>query len=261
MSIGFVKIVAAAAVLYLASPCTSFAQDDLLKTIKDRGKMRVCHAEYAPWNVKNPITNQWEGIDVDIANLIAKQLKVEIENVDATFGTIIPSMAAQKCDFTVAPFYISAARAELVSFTRPFAQDGITIFVSSSAAGTTLEDIDKPGKTVAVRSGSYEEPIARRIFKQATVKSLTADGTGVQLLEIAAGRADIALGAYFGNLNFLKANPNMKVRLLSDVMLTKTSIAYAVPAKEYFLRDYLSSVILTLEETGQIKDIIDKWFK
>jgi ABC-type amino acid transport substrate-binding protein len=237
------------------------AADDLLKTVKDRGKVRVCDAEYAPWNVKNPLNNQWEGIDIDIVDLIAKELKVEVEHVDATFGTAVPSMLTQKCDFIAAPFYISAGRAELISFTRPFAQDGITTFVTQSSTATTLEELDKPGKIVAVRSGSYEEPIAKRLFKQATVKTLTSDSGAIQLLEIAAGRADAALGAYFGNLHFLKQNPNMKVRLLSDNLLTKTSIAFAVPPREYFFRDYLSTALLTFEENGRLKEILDKWFR
>jgi ABC-type amino acid transport substrate-binding protein len=236
------------------------AADDLLKTIKDRGKVLVCDAEYAPWNVKNPATNAWEGIDVDIVNLIAKEMKVEVEHVDATFGTAILSMTTQKCDFIAAPFYISAARAEQVSFTRPFAQDGITTFVGDASTAKTLDALDQPGKIIAVRSGSFEEPIAKRLFKQATVKTLTADSGAIQLLEIAAGRADGALGAYYGNLNFLKQNANMKVRLLNDSLLTKTSIAYAVPPREYFFRDYLSTVLLTLEENGKLKEILDKWF-
>ena len=253
--------VALAAFVGSAGVMTAHAQDNLLKTIKERGILRVCDAEYAPWNVKNPTNNQWEGIDVDIVNLIAELLKVKVEHVDSTFGTAIPNMLTKKCDIITAPFYISAPRAEIISYTRPFAQDGITIFVTSNSKAKTISEIDLPGKIVAVRSGSYEEPIAKRLFKKATVKSLTADGGSIQLLEIAAGRADAALGAYYGNLHFLKANRNMKVRLLSDTMLTRTSIAYAVPPQEYFMRDYLNTAILTLEENGKIKEILDKWFR
>src|SRR6202007_2904746 len=91
LSSRLIKKVALAALFSFGGVFAAYAQDALLKTIKDRGKMRVCDAEYAPWNVKNPMTNSWEGIDVDIVNLIAKQLKVEVEHVDATFGTTIPS--------------------------------------------------------------------------------------------------------------------------------------------------------------------------
>ena len=252
---------ALSALIGVAGTLTAHAQDNLLKTVKDRGVLRVCDAEYAPWNVKNPISNQWEGINIDMINLIADLLKVKVEHVDSTFGTAIPNMLAKKCDIIAAPFYISAPRAEIISYTRPFAQDGITVFVTTNSKAKTVDELDRPGKIVAVRSGSYEEPIAKRLFKRATVKSLTSDSASIQLLEIAAGRAEAALGAYYGNLHFLKANPNMKVRLLSDFTLTKTSIAYAVPPQEYFIRDYLSTAILTLEENGKIKEILEKWFK
>ena len=47
--------------------------------------------------------------------------------------------------------------------------------------------------------------------------------------------------------------------LLSDDLLAKTSIAYAVPPREYFFRDWLNAVLLNLEENGKIKDVLAKW--
>jgi ABC-type amino acid transport substrate-binding protein len=237
------------------------AGDNLLQTIKDRGVLRVCDVDYAPWNIKNPATNQWEGINIDIVSLAAKLLKVKLEHVDATWATVIPSMTTGKCDFAGAGFYITPARAELVSFTRPFATDGIGLFVPENSTAKTVEDLDKPGKTIVVRSGGYEETVAKRLFNHATVKTLTADQAGIILLEIASGRADAGAGGYYGNLAFLKANPNVKARALSDQLLTKTSIAYAVPPREYFFRDWLNAVLLNLGENGTIKEILDKWSK
>jgi ABC-type amino acid transport substrate-binding protein len=244
-----------------AASAAQTADDNLLQTIKDRGVVRVCDVDYTPWNIKNPATNQWEGINVDIVGLAADLLKVKLEHVDATWATVIPSMTTGKCDFAGAGFYITPARAELVSFTRPFATDGIGLFVPENSTAKTVEDLDTPGKTIVVRSGGFEETVAKRLFKQATVKTLTADQAGIILLEIASARADAGAGGYFGNLAFLKANPNVKARALSDRLLTKTSIAYAVPPRQYFFRDWLNAVILNLEENGKIKEILDKWSK
>ena len=237
------------------------AADDLLQTIKSRGVIRTCSVDYAPWNIKNPASNQWEGVNVDIMNLAAGILKVKVEQVDATWGTVVPSVLTQKCDVAAAGLYVSGARAELVSFTRPIATDGISLFVAAGSAARTVEDLDKPGTTVVVRSGAFEEGVARALFKQATVKALTADQAGIITLEIASGRADAGAGGYFGNLWFLKANPNVKVRLLSDELLSRTSIAYAVPPREYFFRDWLNAMLLNLEENGKIKEILAKWTK
>jgi ABC-type amino acid transport substrate-binding protein len=241
------------------APQPAGAADDLLAAIKNRGVIRGCDVEYAPWNVRNPATNQWEGVNVDLLDLIAGALKVKVEHVDATWATIIPSLTTQKCDFASAGLYVSAPRAELVTFTRPFATDGIAIFVAAGSPAKTVEDLDRAGKTVVVRSGGFEEGVAKSLFKHATVKTLTADQAGIIALEIASGRADAGAGGYFGNLSFLKSNPNVKVKVLSDDLLAKTSIAYAVPPREYFFRDWLNAVLLNLEENGKIKDVLAKW--
>lgn len=263
MNVGFKRTVllGALASFLLAGMGAAYSADDLLQTIKSRGVMRVCHVGYAPWNVKNPGTNEWEGINVDLANLIAGMLKVKIENVDSTWATIIPNMTTQRCDFSAAGLFISPARAELITFSRPFATDGISLFVATDSPAKTVEDLDKRGNTIVVRSGGFEEGVAKRLFKQATVKTLTADQAGVINLEIAAGRATAGAGGYFGNLAFLKSNPNVKVRLLNGELLTKTSIAYAVPPREYFFRDWVNAVILNLEENGKVKEAVDKWTK
>ncbi len=256
---GTVAAIALGVLLAAAAATAARAQDDLLKTIKDRGVMRVCDVDYRPWNIKNPATNEWEGINVDLVQIIASQLKVKLEHVDATWATVIPSIQTKKCDFSASGLYVSPARAELVTFTQPIAHDGISIFVPKDSTAKTPADVDQAGKTIVARSGSFEESFARQFFKHATVKALTADGTGVVLLEVAAGRADAAIGGYYGNMDFLKANANVKVRLLSDELLTRTPIAFAVPAKEYFFRDYLDEVLLTLEENNKIKEILAKW--
>jgi ABC-type amino acid transport substrate-binding protein len=242
-----------------AIPVAQAADDNLLQKIKERGTMRVCDVDYAPWNVMNPATNQWEGINVDLLTEVAAMLKVKLEHVDATWATLIPNMTTGKCDFSGAGLFISPARAQQVTFTRSFATDGIALFVPANSTAKTFEDLDESGKTIVVRSGSYEEGLAKRLFKHATVKTLTADQAGIVTLEIASGRADAAAGGYYGNLAFLKANKNVKVRVLSDDLLSRTSIAYAVPPGEYFFRDWLNAVILNMEENGKLKEVLAKW--
>ena len=91
----------AALVAYAPVPAV-WAADDLLQTIKSRGVIRTCSVDYAPWNIKNPASNQWEGVNVDIMNLAAGILKVKVEQVDATWGTVVPSVLTQKCDVAAA---------------------------------------------------------------------------------------------------------------------------------------------------------------
>jgi len=251
----------AAAGLLAAAATAHAATDQLLDAIKSRGSIRICEAAYPPYNVKNPKTSEWEGLDVDIANELAKTLGVKIENVDVSFSTIIPSLATQKCDLSVAATYITPGRAEQVLFTRSFAAETKTIFVPQSSTAKTYADIDKAGVTIATRAGTAEDDYAKRFFKHATIKTLTSDATQPHLLEVAAGRADAAFAGYVGSLIFLRSNANLKLRPLGDKLLDPTPFAFMLPRGEYHFQQYLDVFLGQLERSGKLKEISDKWLQ
>ena len=243
----------------LAGTAAAADPDSLLSQIKQRGSIMICEAAYPPYNVKNPKSGEWEGLDVDIEEEIAKDLGVKIQRVDTSFAGLIPSISTHKCDMSSAATYITPARAEQVLFTRQFAAETKTIFVPVNSTAKTYEDIDKPGVTIVTRSGTAEETYAKRFFKHATVKLLTSDATQPHLLEVAAGRADAAFAGYVGSLIFLKQNPNLKLRPLGDKLLDPTPFAFMLPRGEYHFQQYLDVVFDDLERTGKLKAITDKW--
>lgn len=257
---GIVFTAIALAASALASPASA-QQDNLLATIKDKGVLRVCSAAYSPWNIKNPVTNEWEGIVPEIVKEIGDALKVKIEWVDASFATIIPSVQSDKCDLVGAAVWTAPQRAEQVSFTRPIGGDGMTIFVPANSTAKSLEDVDKKGKVVAVLSGSADERVAKALFKNAEVKSIVSDRPSPAVTELAAGHADAASAAFAGTSQFVKSNPNMKVKPIEGLFYNFTPFAFAVPPKEYFFRDYVNIVIGNLDASGKLAEIRDKWTK
>ena len=236
-------------------------QDSLLTKIKEKGVLRVCSAAYTPWNVKNPINNEWEGIVPDVVKEVAEALKVKVEWVDAGFSTIIPSVQNDKCDMIGAAVWTAPQRAEVVSFTRPIGGDGMTIFVPANSAAKSLADVDVKGKIVGVSAGSADERVAKSLFKNAEVKSIVSDKPSPAVTELAAGRVDAASAALAGTAQFIKSNPNMKVKPIEGLVYNFTPFAFAVPAKEYFFRDYLNVVIGNLDASGKLGEIRDKWTK
>jgi len=242
-----------------AAPAWSAEPDTLLQRVKESSTLRACAAAYVPWNLKNPITNEWEGIDSDITQAIGKALGVKIEYVDVTWATVITSLQTGKCDIAVAALWTSPARAEQVSFTRPIGGDGMTLFVPSDSPVQSYADIDKAGKVIVVRSGSGEERTAKEVFKNAEVKSISSDQAGAQILEVAAGRADATFAALSGNAMFVHQNDNIHVRPLPELMMNVTPYAFAVPAREYFFRDYVNVVLGNLDTSGELQRIKQKY--
>lgn len=246
------------AMLMAAAPACADS-DSLLQQIKDRGSIIICEAAYPPYNVKNPKTSEWEGLDVDIEAELAKTLSVKITRVDTSFAALVPSINTHKCDLSTAATYITPGRAEQVLFTRPFAAETKTVFVPLSSTAKTYADIDKEGITIVTRAGTAEETYAKRFFKHATIKVLTSDATQPHLLEVAAGRADAAFAGYVGSIIFIKQNANLKLRPIGDTLLDPTPFAFMLPRGEYHFQQYLDVFFNDLERLGTLKEITEKW--
>jgi ABC-type amino acid transport substrate-binding protein len=234
-------------------------QDALLQQIKKNGVMRVCQAAYPPYNVKNPQSGEWEGLNVDIVKRIAAFLSVKIENVDSSFATLIPSILTRKCDISAAATYVTPARAEQVLFSTPYASDTKVAFVPINSPIHTYAELDKSNITIVTRSGTAEEAFAKRFFKHAKIKLTTSDATQAHLLDVAAGRSDAAFAGRTGGIMFLKQNSNIKLRLIEDKQLDPSRFALMIPAGEYHLRQYLNICLETLKDSGKLGEIISHW--
>ena len=253
------RLLGVAIVSILCASTPSAAQDNLLERIKERGAIRVCAINYTPWNILNPVDNSWTGINVEIVEDLAAGLEVKVEWVDSAWSTLIQNVKTDKCDLGSAALWTSAARAQNVSFTRPVGGDGSTLFVPAESAVTSYEEIDQAGNIITVMSGSADEKLAKETFKNAEIKSLVTDQVAAHILEVAAGRANAAFGGYAGNALFITNNPNIKVKPLPDLLVNFVPFAYAVPAKEYFFRDYVNIVISNLESSGRLAEIKKRW--
>jgi ABC-type amino acid transport substrate-binding protein len=250
-----------AVAISLTVTSTAAQQDNLLQRVKERNVLRVCAAAYAPWNVRNPVTNQWEGIVPDIVKELGDALKVKVEWVDTSWATIIASLQTDKCDLGGAALWTAPQRAEVISFTRAIGGDAMTIFVASDSSAKSIADVDQPGKVVAVASGSADERVAKSLFKHAQVKPVVSDQPSPAVMELASGRADAASAALIGTSQFVKNNPNLHVKPIPGVSYNFTAFAFAVPAKEYFFRDYVNIVLNNLDDSGKLKEVREKWTK
>lgn len=250
---------AVAAIFVLAAPQAFAQKDNLLTQIQQRGALRVCEAAYPPYNVKNPKSGEWEGMDVDIAKKMAEALRVKLVNVDSTFATLIPSLNTGKCDLSVAATYITPARAEQILYSTTFSADTKSIFVPQSSTAKSYDDIDKSGVVIASRAGTSELRFAQQFFKHATVKPITSSATESHLLAVAAGRADAAFAGTVGGLIFLKKNPNIKLRVLGAKPLNSTPFAFMLPTGEYHFQQYVDVFLNNLKREGTLQKIRQKW--
>lgn len=198
-----------------------------LDRIKTQGEVRVCiWPDYYSITYRNTRTGALEGIDIDMAKELAKDLGVKPTFVDSSFRTLIADLSEDKCDVSMHGIGITPARQEKLDFTQPHLRSGVYAITSkNNPAVSTWQDIDKPGVIVAAQAGTFMVDVMKAELKQATLSVVATSEAREQ--EVMAGRADLFATDYPYSRKMLARHDWAKL-LAPPQPLAPTSYAYAV---------------------------------
>ena len=102
--------------------------------------------------------NQPTGIDIEVANLIGKNLKVPVEFVTVNSPGRIPALLSNRVDMVVAIFSITAERALQVAFSIPYAGQSAVLIAPKATSIKGPDDLK--GLKVGVTRGALEDGAA-----------------------------------------------------------------------------------------------------
>jgi len=179
---------ALAAILFAAAANADAASR--LQRVIEAKELRVCiWPDYYGITYRNPKTRLLSGLDIDIAAELGRDLGVTVRYVDSSFPKLADRLANDDCDIAMHGVGITPARRSRVQFTKPTMRSDVYAITSrSSAAVRRWEDLDKPGRVIAVQSGTLMEPLMRQYLKQAHLIAVQPPQTREQ--EVESGRAD-----------------------------------------------------------------------
>lgn len=200
-----------------------FAKESILDEIKSTNKLKVCvWPEYYGISYLDQRTQQFSGIDSDLAQELAKDLNVNLEFVISSFATLIDDINNDNCQIAMFAIGNTAQRREKIRFTTAhLSSDVYAITTKNSRRVQNWDDIDKQGNIIAVAKGTYHEPIMKEKLKNAQL--LVVDKMHQREEEVQSGRADVFMTDY----PFAKR------------MLVKTNWAKLIePQTTYFKTDY-----------------------
>ena len=238
-------------ILSQASFSDAHPQVSKLEKITKSGKAAICiWPEYYAISYKNPKTGELEGIDIDLARELAKELKAEIQWVETTFATFIPDLQTGKCDIGMFGLAASLARAQAVEFSHPY-------LVASSVGVTRKdhpklkrwEDIDQTGIVVAVQLGSVAEPLMRSYLKNAKVLAVQPPATREQ--EVMAGRADLLVTDLAVAKKLESMHPWAK-SLMPKTKLGNWPYAYAIAPGDQIWLNWVNLFVDTIKRDGRL---------
>ena len=216
------SVVAASMAGSAARPGVAYAQaggKPLLDEILDRKELRVgTFLQYPPIMFKDK-NGDPQGFEVDMPIAMGKALGVKVSFVDSAWEGLLPGIQSGKFDVIFAQMAITAERAKVINFCKPFEATGLVVNVSPKAPIADASDqkavvayLNKPDKKVVVQLGSVNQKGKDIYFPNAqtvTIQNLL-DG----FLQVSTGRADAYITDDVSAFSYVKEHAgSMKVVL------------------------------------------------
>ena len=155
-------ILLALMMLMLCVSCGAGGKKDRLAQIKERGYIEVATEPYfAPYEFIDPSKTgdeQFVGMDIEIAKVIAEKLGVKLKIVPLDFTPLLVAMADGKYDMAISAIAYSPARAEVMNLSDVYFTDGggygFICRTEDAAKYTSIASLE--GATVVTQSGSVQ---------------------------------------------------------------------------------------------------------
>ena len=237
------------------------AAQDALSEIKKRGQITLgTEFQFAPFEFlqgDKPV-----GFDVDLFDLIAKDLGVEVKWVDLPWVSVLPGLEAKKFDMVVAGTTISKARLERYDMTLPIG-DATVALVARADDASIGKPGDIAGKIVGGTKGSMQLQTLQDYVK--TLPGGVPDlkiyiGSTNLYADVSAGRIAAASGS-LPNLFYLqKTQPNFKVVLPPFGPPAYLAWVLRKGDENKTLLAAVNAEIRKFDENGKVSELQMKWF-
>ena len=108
----------------------------------DKQLVVATNAEFAPWEYKEG--NKFYGIDMEIAQLIANELGLELVIDDMEFDAVVGAVGKQNVDIAMSGITITTERLGVINFSTPYYTESIVCVVKADnteldSAGTVVD--------------------------------------------------------------------------------------------------------------------------
>lgn len=242
---------AAAAAMIMST--TAMAQAaSTLDEIVARGKIIVGISLSTPPYGMTDADLKPAGFDVAIANLIARDLGVELEILDQVSQSRIPNLTSNKVDIIVSSLGITAERAKTIMYTNAIYVDEQMVIAPTSAAITSLNDL--VGKRVGVtRSTTNDTIITEKAVEGTNIQRFDDDAATNQALF--AGQVD-AIVSGVAAANAINAQTDQFQRKFA---VRQSPMGIGVRRGDADLHQWLNTEIMLLWNSGDIQAAQQQW--
>lgn len=238
-----------------SSDASGEAADDSLQRVKDAGKLvMLTNATFPPYEYLGA-DSAVSGVDVDILQMVADEIGVELEVVDMDFDGLIPAMQSGKGDIVAAGMTVTPERAETVDFSVPYTSTTQVIIVDKDDPKVSGND-DLEGKTIGVQLGTTGHIFIQwEIDDGADIEVVPYKSNMEAAMDLINGRLDAIVLDELPAKSIAEANESLTI---IDEPFTEEEYAMAVAKGSDSLLAAVNEVLGRLVAEGKVQEIIDQ---
>ena len=197
---------------------------------------------------------QPQGLDVDMAKLIADKMGVKVELVPVSSANRIPYLQTKKADLVISTLGKNPEREKVIDFTAAYSPFFQAVFAAKSLNIKSWADLG--GKSVAVTRGAIEDQELSKVAPANTDIKRFEDNNATVSAFVSGQTQLIATGASVAG-NMIQKNPQLGAEY--KLLLKDSPNFIGVGKGEDALRLKVNEVIAAAKKAGDIDKLANKW--
>lgn len=252
MKINLAALAVAASVLM--APAAAYA--DKFQDIMNAGKIRVgILLDVPPWGM-NDAENKPTGLDVEVAELLASELSVDLEIVPVTGTNRIPNLLSDQVDIIIAAMGANSERAQQIMFSQAYTAVQLGVYGAKEIGFS--EDVSVlDGHTIAVARGTTLDLWLTDNAPSGTNISRFEDVPGAMAAYL-AGQADLFAENSAIIANLRTERPEIEIAPVFEIRQSPAHVGVAMG--EHNLLQWVNTFIFANVVNGKLPDLQEKWF-
>ena len=240
--------------VFMVSVATGVMSQSTWEKIHETGKLRMGVTQAPPWYSKNPSTGEWDsGLIVSVAQAMADELDVELENVEVTWATSIAALQADKIDMMFLD--PTPKRAIVVDYPfQPLLYISLAVLARDDLEVVSWEDLNKSEVSIAVPQASSMDAFLTRNVPNADIQRFPDNGASLAAFQ--SGRVDAVSLFHPPLLAARKKFGAGKIVIPTPAFSSPSSLAVRRESDKTW-RDWVSHTIFFYYETGRTQ----RWYE
>ena len=226
-------------------------------------KIGLAAEPYPPFASPDAAGN-WVGWEVEIANALCEQAKLECVITPVAWDGIIPALTTKKIDAITASMSITAERQQTIDFSDKYYNTPTSIIgpkgVEMDATSEGLKD-----KIIGVQVSTVHEDYAKKHFGDTAAEIKIYQTQDEANADLAAGRIDatqadaLALDAFLETEQG-KACCEMKGEVAQDLEILGPGVGVGLRKEDAELKEKFNAAIKGIRDSGKYDEISKKYF-